>query len=205
MGYAGITKAYIVLRKEKWDIPAYFTDGSMVGINLAYLTVGRSYGVPFTLDYAYPFIRHARVAFGFPDILFKSEDAFVKLLTRHSETQPDIILGLLPAAEPSTFDRVDFDEKGIVQEFHAGPYSGPLRYSWAIAVWSPNFTEFLHRYTHERAATAAQAPELSAGHAIKAALQEKLRVEGMIVGDESYLDIGTPADLVKAIRDLTDR
>ena len=43
-------------------------------------------------------------------------------------------------------------------------------------------------------------PELSAGHAIKAALHAGLRVEALPVDEEPYLDIGTPEDLAKAVR-----
>jgi glucose-1-phosphate thymidylyltransferase len=205
MRYAGITKAYIVLRKEKWDIPSYFADGSIVGMHLAYLALDLSHGVPFTLDRAYPFVRHARVTFGFPDILFRSEDGFLRLLTRQSETQADIILGLFPADRSSIFDRVDLDKSGTVRELHVGPFDGPLRYTWAAAVWSPNFTEFLHRFVGDRIATAVESPELSAGHVVKAALDEGLRVDGLVIDEEPYLDIGTAPDLAKAVRDFASR
>ena len=37
MSLAGISKAYLVLRPGKWDIPAYFGDGSRLNMHLAYL------------------------------------------------------------------------------------------------------------------------------------------------------------------------
>ena len=80
MKFAGISKVYIVLRPGKWDIPAYFGDGSILNMHLAYLILGVPFGVPYTLDQAYPFVRHAMVAFGFPDILFESDDGFAKLI-----------------------------------------------------------------------------------------------------------------------------
>ena len=49
MRFAGISKAYIVLRPGNWDIPAYFGDGSMLKMRLAYLMLGPPFGVPFTL------------------------------------------------------------------------------------------------------------------------------------------------------------
>src|SRR5262245_38282108 len=97
MRYAGFSKAYIVLRPGKWDIPAYFGDGSMLDMQLGYLMLGLPHGVPFTLDQAYPFVRHATVAFGFPDILFDSDDGFVRLLERQSASGSDITLGLFSA------------------------------------------------------------------------------------------------------------
>jgi glucose-1-phosphate thymidylyltransferase len=200
MRFAGILKAYIVLRPGKWDIPAYFGDGSMLNMHLAYLTLGCPFGVPFTVDQAYPFARDARVAFGFPDILFDAEDAFEKLLVRHSENRADISLGLTPVDRSPRFDKVDFDENGAVREIHLGLLDSRLRYGWVIAVWNPTFTEFLHGYVRNRATTAAGGRELSAGHAIKAALHGGLRVEALPVDEEPYLDIGTPEDLAKAVR-----
>src|SRR4029453_16965520 len=59
MKVAGVTKVYVVLRKHKWDIPAYWGDGSELGMNLAYLVLDTSLGVPFTIDQAYPFVQNA--------------------------------------------------------------------------------------------------------------------------------------------------
>ena len=66
---AGVGEAFVILRPGKWDIPAYFGDGTAVCMRLAYLTVHVSHGVPFTLDQAYPFVRGETVALGFPDLL----------------------------------------------------------------------------------------------------------------------------------------
>ena len=41
MRRAEITKAYIVIREGKWDIPAYLRDGSMLDMHLGYFVVGR--------------------------------------------------------------------------------------------------------------------------------------------------------------------
>jgi glucose-1-phosphate thymidylyltransferase len=55
MRRAGVQNAFIILRRGKWDIPAYFGNGQAVGIHLAYLVREFAFGVPFTLDCAYPF------------------------------------------------------------------------------------------------------------------------------------------------------
>ena len=82
MRLAGVKKAFFILRPGKWDIPAYFGDGAMLDMHLAYLTVHVPYGPPYTLDQAYPFVKDAVIAFGFPDILFQPEDAYQHLLKR---------------------------------------------------------------------------------------------------------------------------
>jgi glucose-1-phosphate thymidylyltransferase len=201
MKLAGISKAYVVLRPGKWDIPTYYGDGSMLDMQLAYLMLGRPFGVPFTVDQAYPFVRHATVAFGFPDILFEADQGFAKLLARQCASQADIVLGLFVAAHPfSTEDRIVLNHGGQVHEIILRPAESSLRYSWAIAVWNPNFTEFLHEYARNAAVIADQAAELSAGHAIQAAIRTGLKVAGLVLNDEKpYLDIGTPEGLREAI------
>jgi glucose-1-phosphate thymidylyltransferase len=201
MRLAGVSKSYIVLRPGKWDIPAYFGDGSALKLHLAYLMMGVPFGVPFTLDQAYPFVRHATVAFGFPDILFEPEDGFVKLFARRLETGSDIILGLFPANHPSKEDTIDFDTSGIVRDITLRPSESTLRYTWGIAVWRPNFTEFLHDWVRDR--NRIQDVEFSAGHAIKGAISAGLRVDALVLSEESYLDIGTPEDLMLAIKNNT--
>jgi glucose-1-phosphate thymidylyltransferase len=199
MRIAGINKAYFILRPGKWDIPAYFGDGSPVDMNLAYLTLGLTHGVPFTVDQAYPFVTGRTVAFGFPDILFEGDDGFVTLLARHQAGNIDITLGLFPAHDGfSRQDRVDVDNAGDVRAIVIQP-ERELRYSWAIAVWSPNFTGFLHDYVKKKKLTARENFELSAGHAIQAAIEVGLRVTGVVVNETPYLDIGTPEGLREAI------
>ena len=68
MRLAAVTNAYVILRKGKWDIPGYFSDGKMLEMNLAYLMMDLPFGVPYTLDQAYPFVKDSTVVFGFPDI-----------------------------------------------------------------------------------------------------------------------------------------
>jgi glucose-1-phosphate thymidylyltransferase len=200
MRIAGVQKAYFILRPGKWDIPAYFTDGSLLDMNLAYLTLGVTHGVPFTVDQAYPFVIGQTVAFGFPDILFEGDDGFARLLSRHHAGHTDITLGLFPAYDGfSRQDRVDISSNGEVREIVIRP-EAKLRYSWAIAVWGPNFTEFLHDYAREKRPTAAEGTELSAGHAFQAAIRAGLHVSGVVVSESSYLDIGTPEGLREAIR-----
>src|SRR5207244_836291 len=158
------------LRSGKWDIPAYYGDGSIANVNLAYLTLNSSWGVPFTLDRAYAFMRNCTVAFGFPDILFESDDAFVKLLARQSESQSDIALGLCRKLSVSKYDIVDFDSNGNVRDLKLLSSEGDrFPYSWVVAVWGPRFTEFLHEFVAKQGDVAVDSREISAGHAIQAA------------------------------------
>jgi glucose-1-phosphate thymidylyltransferase len=200
MRLAGINKAYIVLRVGKWDIPSYFRDGALVDMHLAYLSLGSSFGAPYTLDQAYPFVQHSIVAFGFPDIVFHGDDVFAQLLARQADTQACATLGLFPAEQPQKVDMVDWQDDGEVREIVAKPHLTRLSHSWCIAVWTPAFSQFLHEYVAAHKSTAETEPEASVGAVIQAAIEAGLRVQAVPVSGKGYLDIGTPEGLVRAMK-----
>ena len=212
MQLAGIEQAFFILRPGKWDIPGYFRDGTMLKMNLGYLIMNLPYGVPYTLDQAYPFVQDSLVALGFPDILFQPDDAFAQLLARQATTQADVVLGLFPTNQPQKAGMVDFDATGRVKLIIEKPRETDLRYMWGIAVWTPTFTQFMHEYLvviesgKVRSEAADKLPpqsEIPIGDVIQAAIYKGLRVEAEVFPQGSYLDIGTPDDLVRAVRDFS--
>jgi len=203
MRLAGITKAYIVLRQGKWDIPGYFGDGSMLDMNLAYLMMGSPLGPPYTLDQAYPFVAKKLVAFGFPDIVFNTKDAFRRLLTLRSEKSADVVLGLFPAHNPCELDMVDIRGDGRIRTITIKPRRSRLRYTWILALWSPAFSDYMHRYLNQRKSKrAAKQSEISVGHVFQAAIHSDLHFEGLVFEEDTWIDIGNPDDLVKAVRNF---
>lgn len=201
MRQSGISRAFFILRPGKWDIPAYFGDGAMLDLPLGYLTVHTSDGVPYTIDQAYPFVQNAIVALGFPDVLFQPEDGYLRLIDRQAQTGADVVLGLFPAHDSQKVGMVDFDAAGCVLQIIEKPPQTDLRYMWAIALWTPTFTQFLH----DRLKTVKKRfqQELPMGDVIQAAIDANLRVEAVAFTEGSYLDIGTPADLKRALQQLT--
>lgn len=204
MRLAGIGRVYIVLRNGKWDIPAYLGDGTGWNIHLAYLIMGLPFGAPYTVDQAFPFIQDKIVAFGFSDIIFQPEDAFIRLLGRQKETDADIVLGLFPVDQPKKWDMVKVDGNGRIRRISKRPVRTKLRYTWIISVWTPVFSTFMHEYLIEiQEAGAQRQQELFMSDVVQQAIEKGLRVEGVLLSNGSCLDIGTPEDLVKAVRDLS--
>jgi len=204
MKQAGVAKAYIILREGKWDIPAYLRNGAIVDMHIAYLVLSMPFGTPFTLDEAYPFVRQSVVAFGFPDMLFRPDDAFVQLRSCLSSSSASVMLGLFPAKEPEKVDMVDIEENGRVLRILVKPAKTNLTYTWGIALWTPVFTEFLHDFVSTRSLSAAGQPEVNVGNVIQAAIEAGFEVEAIPVSGEPYLDIGTPEGLALALRSTPD-
>ena len=206
---AGITTAYIVLREGKWDIPAYFGDGTMLDMHLAYVVISDSCGPPDTLDRAYPFVQNKFIAFGFPDILFTPDDVFGQLLQQQLTTNADVVLGLYPAHDHRVMDMIRVDAGGRVTELVLKPAQTNLHYAWVCAVWAPAFTQFLHdfilsderrQYQREGGCQIDPQGDLPIGAVIQAAIFKGLRVDGVTFPTGTYIDIGTPDDLAKALR-----
>jgi NDP-sugar pyrophosphorylase family protein len=207
---AGITKAYLVIRDGKWDIPNYFREGGVVGLSLAYIVIAGSLGPPDTIDRAYPFLEQKRVAFGFPDILFGPDDAYRQLIAAQERTGADVVLGLHRVYDHRVWDMVDCDADGLVRNIVMKPVTTTLTYGWCCAVWTPAFSEFLHRFlrseeTHRNLAQLANTAhdlggDLAVGVVLQAALEAGLLLQSVIFPHDTYIDIGTPEDLAKAVR-----
>ena len=140
-------------------------------------------------------MQHSLVAFGFPDMLFRPDDAFVQLRSKLGSSNASILLGLFPAQEPEKVDMVDIKEDGRVLHIIVKPSSTNLVYTWGIALWTPVFTEFMHDFVNIRKVSAANQPEINVGNVIQAAIEAGLVVKAIPVSRKPYLDIGTPEGL----------
>jgi len=209
MRSAGVSKAFIILRTGKWDIPAYLSNGSTLDMHLGYLLMEYPFGVPYTLEEAYPFVKDAIVAFGFPDIIFSPDDAFIQLLSQQAVSRADLVLGLFPAQKSQNVDMVHLDADGRVRGFQIKPARTHLRYTWIIAVWTPVFTRFMHEYVSARikmnkddedSYSIADQNELFVGDVIQAAIHNDIQVDKVLFTNGKYLDIGTPEDMVNAVQ-----
>lgn len=198
---AGVRRAFVLLRKGKWDVPALLgrglDPGAGDGLHLAYLALDPTASVPETLDCAYPFVSDCRVALGFPDILFEPRDAYRHLVARQAATEAPVVLGLFPAERPEKTDMVELDDSGRVRRLVIKQAGAALRYTWSIALWTPEFSRYLHDHLARRDAGTAR--ELYVGDVIQAAIDDGLEVEAVAFPEGSCLDVGTPEDLERAV------
>jgi glucose-1-phosphate thymidylyltransferase len=209
MRLAGAEKAYFVLSKGKWDIPAYFGNGSMVNMAIGYLMTNLPYGVPFTVDSAVPFLKNKIVFFGFPDILFQPNDVYSRLVERMQASRADIVLGLFLAQNPQKMDMVDINPDGTIRDIHIKPLQTNLEWSWITAVWNNAFTYFMHdiviQYLDSMNAADLRLPkqdlkEIFVGDIIREAIGSELKIDQVMFPQGIYIDIGSPEDLISAVK-----
>lgn len=207
---AGIRKVYFILRKGKWDIPQYYGDGSMIDMDLAYLMMNVPHGHPFTIDQAFPFTKNNLVAFGYPDILFEPADGISQLIRKQKETKASVVLGIFPIRQDQKWDILSFGKDGRIQTISMpNPTALDQRIGWSIAVWTPEFSNFMHAFLQEaikqNRLTAPDGKEYVMNHVFQAALDNGLSMEWIMFDDGFVRDIGTPLELLSAQREQLGR
>ena len=201
MAYANVSKAFVILRNGKWDIPCYLGSGSYFKINLAYLVTDQTPGTPFTVDCAYPFAKNALILFGFPDIIFGPKDAFVRLADHQEKSKADLVLGLYRARQPQKMDMVESDCSGRVKNLVIKPRFTELKYTWIIAVWTGEFSRFLHSFISSKRHENENGQEMYVGDVINEALRSGMSADAVVIENGNYFDIGTPEELGDAIKE----
>jgi glucose-1-phosphate thymidylyltransferase len=192
MHEAHIARAYVILRDGKWDIPAYLGDGSRVGVHLAYLMMGLPYGTPYSVDQAYPFMQHAIVAFGFPDMILGPGNFFGRLLEYQCMNPADVVLGLFPSDRPEKVNMVETSGSSKVKRIEIKQQHSDLRTAWGVAVWTPVFTRFMHDFLASHQEAAYREPELFMSDVVLVAIKERLNIHALRVSELPFIDIGTP-------------
>ena len=159
--------------------------------------MGLPYGVPFSLDQAYPFIRQSRVAMGFPDIQFEPRSVFKDLLARQTGSGADVVLGLMPQENHEKWDMVAFDNSNRVTRIEIKQSFCQLKYCWFAAVWAPSFTHFMHACLAQQIAAHSrlESTEMYIGNVMQQAMIEGLRVEAVVFESGKVVDLGTLDDL----------
>jgi glucose-1-phosphate thymidylyltransferase len=204
---AGVRKVYTIIREGKWDILKYYRDGSKIGVQLAYLIAAYPFGVPYTLDQAYPFVKTSKIFVGFPDILFEPENAFTLADEAFGERGANIVLGLYPVKDKNQIqkcDMVKFNKHGLISQIIVKPETTDLKFSWIFSIWKPDFTLFMHEYLKNDLAKRQKNPnqaEIHLGHVIQAAIKNGFSVIGHPFPDHDFIDVGTPDSLVQALKD----
>ena len=131
-------------------------------------------------------------------MVFGPEDIFTPLIQYHQSSSADVVLGLFPADRPEKVDMVKLDNDGHVTQIIIKPRHTDLQDTWGVAVWTPAFTQFMHRFLALHQKTAAGENELFVGDIVRAAMEGGLRVHGIRVSEQPFLDIGTRDDLSRA-------
>jgi len=203
MADAGVSSFHFVLRKGKWDIPNYYGGGKQFSKNICYHVADYSYGVPFSINQAYPFIKDKTIAFGFPDILIKPRKVYNQLIEKlKADSNIDIVLGMFPTPDPLSQDKVDVAGSKIKNRYIKTEKAKHLNFTWIIAVWQPSFSRFLNDYLnnliqiHTKFELLKNECQLS--DILILAMENERSIEYIFFENGKCMDIGAPERLIRA-------
>ncbi len=188
LGRAGVHDTVIVLRDDKTDIVDYLSGPEWSNKRFRFAMTPGTSGVPETVALGVREVGAQNVAFGFPDILFEPQDAFVQLMNRLDSSNADVVLGLFPTDTPEKMDMVATDPDGRVTDIVIKPESTTPELTWILATWTPKFSAFLadhHGGSH-------------LGDAFLLAMNDGFTIAAVAFNEGRSLDIGTPDDLARA-------
>lgn len=193
---AGVTRTLVLLRQGKWDVPKRLGDGAEFGVDLAFRVLTESRGVPFAVAAAAPFLGDRMAAVGFPDLLLQPRDLLARLVRHREQTQGDLALALVPLAPGDRLqnsDRVDLSARGKVRRFEILPEASALKWTWALALWTPRFTKYLMRWTETwNPRSARLGREVRLTDVFAAALAEGFEIDGLPEAAGKLLEIPPP-------------
>ena len=182
---AGITRAVVILRDGKWDIPAYFGDGRAAGLNLAYVVIqGSIRSLPTRSTEPIPSSPARRWLSAFPT--FCSAPTMCSSGCSSTCIAPMLISSSGATRRMTSANWICWTSTttGGFARFHLKPQTSALRFSWICAVWSASFSQFMHDYVgRERASTGREGPayhgidpqgDLPVGAVIRAAIEKGL-------------------------------
>jgi len=200
---SGVTNVCVITRKEKKDIEKILSTGNEYGVSLDYLYCEDTYGPPYTLDEAYQFVKDRYfIALGFPDILIKPKSALKAIIQRQEETGADIVLALFETTTPKKMDMIVFDAEGKIHDLDIKPNSTALKWTWALAVWSPEFSRYMHnclkKLFHEYETN--KRTECHVGTVFQIALKDGIKFDHVFIHNGKMMDMGTPEDLKKIMK-----
>ena len=197
---AGVQRCAVVINEGKADVVRYLGNGDRFDLSIAYLYQLHPRGMPYALDLAAPWIGDATTLFSMPDTLVTPADTMARLLKHHQACGSDLTLGLFHTTTPHKFGMVERDAAGRrIVNFIDKPAHSELDLMWGLAVWSPRFTAALSNFlTHLPLGSA----EVVLSDVFLDALHGGLRVDGLVLHDAQYRDIGTPEDFQAVVADL---
>jgi glucose-1-phosphate thymidylyltransferase len=188
LGQADIDDMIVVLRDDKTDIVDYLRGPESGHYNFRITTTPGTSGVPETVALGLKDAGARNVAFGFPDILFEPQHAFVSLKQQLDNSAADVVLGLFPTDTPRKMDMVATNSLGQVTEIQIKPESTRLAFTWILAAWTPRFSAFL----------ASNCDGNHLGNAFQLAMAAGFSIDSVTFSNGRSLDIGTPDDLARA-------
>jgi glucose-1-phosphate thymidylyltransferase len=199
---ANVNHICFVINETKHQLLGYFGNGKKFNCNFSYVVqentddqLSKSPGLAQAIDSAYHLIRNDTVFFGMPDTIIFPKNAFEILRNKFNE-DTDILLGLFNTSTPEKFGMVDIDDNQNVTQIIDKPKKTTLKMMWGCIVWSPKFTDLIHKSINNS--------EYDFANILNLAIKNQLVIKGHRFPTGNFIDLGTYSELVKLEQQFRD-
>lgn len=204
---AGVSRAVVVTTEHKHDLRRGLEQlrSGPQGPTLDVLATAPTPSSVHTLGVALERDPDAHWLLIYPDILTAPASAPSQLARHALGTEADVTLALFPSDRPDKVDMVEVDERGRLRGLRIKQPDVGLRFTWAYACWRPSFTALIRRELQNPIHGYPVGRELYFGDLLGRALEQGMSVDTVAFDDGFALDIGTPDDLRRALREPDPR
>lgn len=157
---AGVDKIVFVIADDRQPLIKHYSQPGRLLVPHVFVVDKLRRGIPYSILWAYPWIKDANVLFGMPDTLFRPFRAMSYLtgsiywnenIFHHDpDFRADVLLGLFPTDNPYRFGMVKIAPDDRVVWCKDKPVR-KTRYElagtqlWGIALWQPAFTRWIYK------------------------------------------------------------
>jgi glucose-1-phosphate thymidylyltransferase len=191
---AGVQRCVVTISDRKPELMRYLGDGADFQLQLAYVQQSTPSGLAAAVSLATDWVRDSYSCMLLPDTIVNPYKAMRSLREAMDLEELDLVLGVFPTEVPEQLGPVHFDADGYVHEVLDKPASTNIRNTWAMAIWSPAFTELLHQSV---ASPAGGTQPL--GEIFNLAVQKRMHVKAVWFPHGSFVDIGTVKGLSQMV------
>jgi glucose-1-phosphate thymidylyltransferase len=191
---AAVQRCLVMISDRKPELMRYLGDGSEFGLEIAYVQQMAPTGLAVAVDLAYPWTHNCFSCLLLPDTIVYPATAMSHLCQFMAAEKPELALGVFPTSVPEQLGPVAFGSDGRVREVLDKPASTDIRNTWAMAVWSPDFSDLLHKSLLE-----STGKGLSVGEIFNLAVQAGMMVKAEWFADGLFVDVGTVKGLSKMV------
>ena len=192
MKLASVDLCVVVVSDSKPEILKYLGDGERAGVPIAYMVQTQQLGLAQAVDLVCRWSSSlgCNCCMALPDTVFEPVEALKIVKEELLSKQADLVLGVFPTSAPEQLGPVRSTGDGRIVEVLDKPETADLNNTWAIAAWSPRFSQLLHEQL-----TAFDATQVVLGEVFDLAHRVGMVARAIEFPTGTFHDLGTRAGL----------
>lgn len=197
---SNINNVVCTISKEKDDLRNYIIkykqENEALQIAFVYQdTLDGTYGIPYAIKAASPFLKGKTVIMRFPDTIITPDYCLQDVLELHKSKASDLTLGVFPTKNPERLAPVIIGEDGNVLKIEDKTANPSANNTWNCVIWEDAFLYEVLDYIKEMEEKNKE--ELILSDIMNRCLQKGMRVYAKLIDNGECQDYSAINDFIK--------